>query len=336
MRGTLIALLAAAAALAGCDNSWRTQKAVEHYVAGQMAMDRNDYEAALAELAKAVEFDSKLSVAYTAMGDIHRREGDFGQAAWSYQRACEANPYDFRPHYNLGVTYQALAAAAETARSATGYIRKAATVYLRAVTINPKDFDANLNLSACYFQQGKLELAERYCQCAVEAEPNNPHGHSNLGIIYDAQDRPYDAIRAYKASLELDTNQPKLLLNLGTTYMKLRRLKSAAKAFRLSIEQDDEFAPAYEQLGSCLYLQREWDQALSAYEKAVEVDPDSAAAQRGIGVVYMTQYLGDRTREDLRSSALAAWQRSLELDPSQKDLVDLMAKYAPDTPDTPL
>lgn len=315
--------------LAGCEILSPTDAAIDHYVAGRMAMDRQDYEAALAELAKAVRTDPKLSIAYAAMGDIHRKQGDNRQAAGAYEQACNTNPYAFRPHYNLGVTYKMLSDAARTAKSAGNYLRKAVQVYLRAVMLKPKDFDTNLNLSTCYFQMDKYDLAEKYCKSAIKLDPKNPFAYSNLGTIHDAQDRYYDAIKAYKDSLELDINQPMLLLNLGTTYIRLGRYKEAINAFEMATVKDPNLSAAWEQIGACRFLQKKWDEAIKAYQRAIGIDSQSATAYRGLGVVYMTQFITAGKNTSLRDKALAAWNRSLELDSSQSDLLRLVRKYTP-------
>ncbi len=331
----LVLALATGAALAGCE-SVSSEAGIEHYVAGRLAMEKHQYEAALAELERAIQADPKLSIAHSAMGDIYRKQGANELAAGAYTRACRANPYAFLPHYNLGVTLQILADAAETAQVAARHIRKAVQVYLRAVTLKPKDFDTNLNLSACYFQQGKLELAEEYCKAAIALDGDNPFAHSNLGTICDAQGRPYDAIGAYKASLELNVHQPKLLLNLGSTYMQLRRLKDALRAFELAAKEDPKCAEAYVQIGACHYHKRQWDEALAAYEQAVRIDPRSAAGLRGKGVVLMTRYIVNKEPDQVRDQALDAWHRSLELDSNQPDLLRLVQKYRPKLTGPPL
>jgi len=331
LRVTLLACLSGAAALTGCEAA-AIDTAVDHYVAGRMAMDAQRYEEALAELEKAIEANPDLSIAHAAMGDIFRKQDQPVQAAGAYERACKANPYAFRPHYNLGVTYQLLSDTAEVAKIAGEYIRRAVGVYLRAVTLRPGDFDTNLNLAACYFQQGKFDLAEHYCKAAIELGPDNPFAQSNLGIIYDAQDRPYDAIAAYKTSLELDVHQPKLLGNLGSTYLRLGRMRDALRAFELAAKEDPTSADPHVQTGVCHYQAKDYAAAQASYEHAVKLDPKCAQAFRGLGVVHMTLWVTANDQDDttLRDRALAAWDRSLELDSNQPDLLRLVRKYRPE------
>ncbi|MHC4294563.1 MAG: tetratricopeptide repeat protein [Planctomycetota bacterium] len=313
----------------GC-TTWLNQRiATRHYMRGTLLADSGDLEAALAELNKAIENDPKLSLAHNAAGDIYRKQEQWEFARISYENACRTDPYAFLPHYHLALTYQTLAHMSRTAGQIEEYLLLAVRVYLRAITLEPEDFEANLNIAACYFQLGKFELAEQYCKSAIAVNPRDPNAYSNLGVIYDSQDRFYDAIRAYKTSLEIDTHQPKLLLNLGITYMRQNRLKRAINAFNLSITEEPCDPAAWEQVGSCHYRLGEYDEALSAYSSAISLNGDSAAAHRGLGVVYMSQFLLNQRNLELRDKGLAAWHTSLEIKPHQPNLRRLIKKYSP-------
>jgi len=330
-RRIAVTALALCAAVGGCTQARRdfeSKQAVAHYVKGQMLADEGDFEAALGELAEAARMDPNLSVAHAAIGDIHRNRGDFPLARVSYEKACRSNPYAFKPHYNLGVVCQTLAAAADKAAEVADLLRQAANMYLRAVALEPRDFDSHLNLSACYFSMGKLALAEKYCKAAIALQPRRPEAYSNLGIIYDSQHQSYQAIKAYRDSLELDVHQPKLLLNLAAAYVRQGRLGPAAQALEMAVREDAASAEAWQQLGTCRYHLKRYDQALDCYRKAIACDPDNAAAHRGLGVVYMTQYVLDRQKADLREKALSAWHASLEINPNQADIIHLVRKYA--------
>ena len=325
---TLAFAAVTAAAPVGCAQVLE-EAAIDFYAQGRLAMEAKQYDEALAELAKAIKANPKLSVAHAAIGDIYRRTDRPDQAVGPYEQACNANPYAFRPHYNLGVTYQMLADSAEVAKRATEYVRKAISVYLRAVTLKPSDFETNLNLSNCYYQQGKFDLAEYYCKAAIELEPTNPLGKMNLGTIHDVQNRPYDAIAAYKASLELDIHQPELLIRLGITYRDLRREKDALRVFELAAAQDPDNPGPYVQIGSCHYDAKDYAAAMAAYEQAAEIDPKHAPAYRGLGVVYLTQWIVTQGPDDLRDKALDAWHHSLDLNSNQPILLKLIKKYRP-------
>jgi len=330
----LLACAALAAVLPGC--TWppptasnSTEQAIDRYVQARLLADEGKLDAALKELAAAVRADPSLSVAHAAAGDIHRKLGDHQAAAVSYEAACRTNPYEFRSHYNLGVTYQTLSEAARSFEKAQDYLAKAVDIYLRAITIRSDDFEANLNLSACYFQMGRYDQAEQYCLRALEIDPNHAGAYSNLGIIYDSQNQLYKAISAYQASLELDVEQPQLWLNLGSTYLRQARVKPALRAFEKAAEYDPASSAPHEQIGSCHVHLRDFDRAEAAYAKAVKINPQSAAAHRGLGVVYMSRYVLNRERDEYRAAAMEHWNRSLEIEPDQEDLRGFVRKYTP-------
>jgi tetratricopeptide (TPR) repeat protein len=186
-----------------------------------------------------------------------------------------------------------------------------------------------MNLSACYFDQGQYESAEKYAKATIAIDPNSAVAKYNLGLIYEAANRPYDAIRSFKDSLELDVHQPKLWLALGRLYLKLNRLRDAQKVFELAAKDAPESAEAWEHVGLAAYYGKKYDQAAAAYKKSTEIDLMRASALRGLGVVYMTQFVENRQRTELRDQALAAWNRSLELDSNQPELAQLVKKYTP-------
>jgi tetratricopeptide (TPR) repeat protein len=315
------------------------KQAIERYVRAQLRLESGDVQGALADLDAAIKANPNLSIAHETAGDIHRRQGDHEAARVYYEKACAINRYSFRTHYNLGITYQALASQVRSPDSKTAmeryfdYLRQAADVYVRAIIIKPDDFDANINLSACYFQLGKYDQALQYCQAAIAIDPQSACAYSNLGVIYDSQNRLYDAINAYKESLERDTRQPGLWLNLGATQLRQRQPKAALYSFEQAAALSPQDSLALEQQGLCYWQMQDYTRALDAYDRAAKINPKSAGAFRGIGVVHMGQYL--LTRDDeLRDRALAAWNRSLELKSDQEDLRRLVEKYTP-RPSTP-
>ncbi len=331
----LLTLMGVSAGLVpGCDfqQMHRTDadQAIEHYVRGADLADRGHYELALTELNKAVVQNPSLSVAHVAMGDIHRKRGSHQLAAHSYKRACSANPYSFGPHYKLGVTYQLLADAASSLQELQTYLRDAIGVYLRALTIKPDDFDANLNISACYFQLRKFDLAEHYCKRAIQIQPDSAEAYSNLGIIYDCQNRYYEAINAYNLSLEHDVHQPQVLMNLGSAYQRQGRLKPALRTYEIVAEEKPDWSAPWEQIGACHYQMSEIDKAEAAYTRAIELNERSPVAWRGIGIVHMSRFIKNRDQTTLRDKGLEAWNRSLELNPRQADLIRLVRKYTPE------
>lgn len=332
-----------AAACCGCGGRPRPADPIGHYVEGVVLADAGKFEAALLELSMAVADDPELSVAYAAAGDIYFKRGHLSGARDAYSKACRANPYSFSAQYKLGLVCWKLVELARSVDDADNLLSDAVGAYLRSLEIEPDDYDANINISACYFQLGKYRLAEQYCKAAIRIKPDSAGAYSNMGAIYDSQNRLYDAIRWYKMSLELDSKQPELLLNLASTYMRQKRWKPALNACAMVAEQQPKRAAPWVLTGICY---KRWGQeyskvrnagsarekyarAAEAFERAMTLNPNSHTAYRNLGVVYMLQFLYDRSKIDLRDKAVEAWHRSLEIKSNQPDLRKLVKKFAP-------
>ena len=326
-------LLLAALTLGGCDMGQAPDgpridhaAALEHYKQSQNLQG----SAALKELYASVREDPNLDLAHVAIGDIHRRQGNNELAAKAYERACKINPYYFKPHYDLGVVYQSMAASAKTPQQLKDYLQLACRIYLRAVTLYANDYDANLNLSACYFELGKYSQAEQYCKAAIALDDSRFEAYSNLGIICDSQGRLNESIRAYLDALERNVHQHRIHMNLGSTYMRQERYKLAIASFAAAAKEDPTAAEPYEQTGSCHFIMNDLDQAQKAYEKAIALNPRSAEGPRGLGLVLMVRFLDTgKKNADLRDQALECWYRSLEYKPNQPKLKELIDRYKP-------
>ena len=332
----ILVLVGLAVSAAGCTSAAREATANRHYQRGQMLAKLGEYDAAMAELAQAMRAAPERPAAYAAAGDVCRRAGDYGQARQYYEQACELDPHAFRPHYNLGVTYQSLAQKAAAAERFDKYVRLAAGVYLRAVTLKPQDFETNLNLGACYYQLGKYDLAEKYCRDAIDLHPDSRAAYGNLGIVCARQGRFYEAIQAYKVALEIDVHQADVLVGLGSTYLRMGRLGAALGSFRQAALEAPTDPTPLEQIGLCHFYLGRLDKAQEAYEQALQLDGRRAEAHRGLGVVCMSRYLRDPREVDFRDRALTAWNASLEADPHQADLARLVRKYTPISSAEPL
>ena len=334
------ALAAIFTAAAGCAvpaaSNGQAQSAVDHYAKGQLLKNMGMLDAALAELARAVEADPKLTTAHAAIGDIHRLQNRLPQAVGAYERAVASNPHNFRNHYNCGFLHQMMADAATAAKSAQRHLTRAVQLYLGAVALRASDYDALLNLGVCYYRLGDYERAEGFCKRAIAVNGDLPDAYTNLGAVYDRQNRPYKAISMYRRSLECDTQQGDVLMNLAAVYVKQDKLNSAMRTYRMVMEMRPDDPSPLERLGYCHYFKGDYEKAQELYRQALAKDSRHAPTHRGLGVVYMTRYLLGPKSVQLRDRALAEWQISMELNPNQPALLKLIDKYAPKIARSPL
>ncbi|MCK5113226.1 MAG: tetratricopeptide repeat protein [Phycisphaerae bacterium] len=320
--------------IVGCDEmafkwNWPTRDNSEELCArGLELMNDGNSAAALEELSKAVETDPENSTALTAIGDIHRKDGNYELARINYESACDVDSYSFRPHYNLGVTYQALAKLSQSIEEMQQHITRAVNVYIRALAIKPESFDTHLNLGVCYYQLGQPDLAEQQIRHALILNPHSRYANNNLAVICESQNRLPEAIEAYKNSLEADSDQPKIMMKLARAYTKTGHLRAGLWTYRAVTKKAPKSSAPWCQIGICYFRMKQLDDSLRAFQQAIRLNPESHEAYRGYGVVCMYQYVKHLDRTDLQGKGLLAWEYSLRIKPDQPDLVKLMQRYS--------
>ncbi|MBI1826714.1 MAG: tetratricopeptide repeat protein [Planctomycetes bacterium] len=302
---------------AGCApvQKFEAKREVRH---GNALLAKDDLESALAAFQEAARLDPKLAVPHSKMGTIYRRKGEYDQAIHSYTEAVRRDPYSFDDTLNLGQLYQFM-----------NRLREAIQAYLHAVELRPRNADAQLNLGICYQQAGDYSQAAERFEKAIEVNHDLPNAYVNLGVALDAQGKYYEAIRAYKDALERDNRQPQVLVNLSNTYLNQKRYKMARQALIEAIQMDSGFAPAHEALGFCLFKMRDYGAAESAYRLALSCDSRLPRSQAGLGSIHMVRFLENKDAVEERDQALEHWHLSLELNPDQPRLRELLAQYAP-------
>ena len=92
---------------------------------------------------------------------------------------------------------------------------------------------------------------------------------------------------------------------------------------------DPDLALAHESLGYCWFRLRDFTAAERSYRDALAGDQRLPRTHAGLGSIYMLQYLEDDSLVGLRDRALEHWHRSLELNPDQSRVRNLIARYTP-------
>jgi len=327
---SVCALLALGAGLGGCEwfqpqraATGETLDAPAIQVRSQERLDKatelqdaGDTAAALAELARAIQDNPRLTQAYLSMGEIHRQTGNYEAMETAYARATRVEPNNFEAVYGHGLALQLLNRLTDAVRE-----------YIRALQIKPNDRDANLNLATAYLQLGEAQQALPYAKRAVEVDVEHGPGRVNLGAVYAALNRHREAVLEFEAAANRMDLTPELLLNMADSLGKISRFREMANTLdRLVSERPS--AAAWERLGYARFKLAEYDKAIKAFRESVALDPRYYPALNGEGVTLLNQWLlGNRADEQLRKDGLNALRRSVQINPSQPRIVELLSRY---------
>lgn len=288
----------------------------------QQGMD----DSALAALSLALEENPKLTEAHLNMGDIYRERGDYELAKQRYESAATIEPNNFKAHYNQGLMQQLL-----------GQTEQAIRTYLKALSIAPQNFEANRDIASAYLQQGEPDTALPYARLATKINPESQPAWANLAATFSLLGRYEDAIDAYRTANELGdgTLADPVLLGLADAHIRLGNYPRAINTLNSLIvsrseKQDDEgLGTAHERLGYALFKLRRFEDSLDHYEQALQFDTEDIAALNGAGAAYMTLYIeGARENQYQRDRSIECWRRSVQVNPNQPRIVDLLSRYS--------
>lgn len=293
-----------------------SRRAVEHY-ASALALEAADLEEdAIVQLRQAVQLDSEFGLAHSRLGELYMQEGRYDRAAQSFENACQLDPYAFNDHLHLGQVYRIL----EKFDQAIQTLR-------RACQLNPESSEANFSLGATYYDNENYELAEAFCKRATQLEPDNGEILACLGDIYGKTGNEYEAIDAYRRSLELTPDQVEVMLRLGMTYLRQRRYQPAQFILERAANTAPDRPEPSLSLGYCMLCQQDLNAALNYYSHAYQLAPQSPEALNGVGVTKMMIFLDNQQDPQLAVDALEFWHRSLEINPNQPKIRNLVARY---------
>lgn len=294
----------------------RRMEAQQALARGTLLAEQGLDDIALGEFERAIAINPELAPAYVGIAEILHRRGDLVPAEAHYAKAATLEPRNFRAQFGHGQVLQLLGRLAEAVRA-----------YLKALAIAPNDPQANLAVATAYLQLGEPGTALAYAQRAVRLDPGSGPARVNLGAVYAALNEHARAVVEYQQAAELMELSPELLLNLADSLGRLRRFAEMQNV----LEQLIRAAPspaAYERLATALFRQERYDDALAMFRTALELDPDYYPALNGVGVCLLNRYLlSDRTDMEAREQAVRALRRSLQIQPRQPAVVDLLARY---------
>ncbi len=295
-------------------------KAVDTYVAGVESYRNGDRQQAEKDLSQAVKQNPNLIMARSMLGEIYRSDRNYGQAIDQYEMLIRLDPYTLENHYYLGVCYQFV-----------DRLQDAAKCYHDALKLNSNDANSNMNLGLVHLAEGRSDEAVACITKATMLAPNSAAAFANLGAALDSQKKYVQAETAYRRSIELDANQPFTLLNFGSNLVLQNKPVEAAVVFRQALSKVDS-AWGHKRYGDALAMSRQYPEAIREYTTSLKINPRYYSALNEMGRTFIAQYeQGLQLDEQLLQSALAAWRKSLELNPNQPQIQDLVNKWSKPT-----
>ncbi len=294
--------------------------ALAHLHAGVEADKQGHVDAAIAEFQKAIDADSKLSLAFVDLGQAFIEKGEYANAIAPLKHALEINPNVEGAHRLLGYALLAQGYAADAiphlekahddgalgiALLDAGRIQEASVILQKAVAKNPDD--PNL---LYYYGRASGLLSKQVFDTLEARFPDSARAHQMMAQDYAALREVPSAEREYNEAIRLRPQTSGLHLDLGYLYARSQQWDKAEEQFRLESELQPGNAEAAYRLGEAQMQLGKFHDALESLKKSNQLQHDMPET------LYMLGKAASSDGDD--ALALTSWQHLLtqQLDPA--------------------
>src|SRR5262249_15121845 len=180
-----------------------------------------------------------------------------------------------------------------------------------AANLDPRRPEIFLYLGMAHYRAGRYDRAVRAYEEGLALDETHKDLHFQLGVAYEKQGKFDQAVSEFRRVIALDPKHAEAYNYVGYMFAeKGIRLDEAEGLIRKALELEPENGYYIDSLGWAYYQQGRYGDAVRELRRAVELtrDKEDAVIYDHLGEAYLK--MGDEP------SALAAWEKSLTLDPT--------------------
>ncbi len=205
--------------------------------------------------------------------------------------------------------------------------QEAIDLYRKLIELAPEDRTARFNLALARAREGDFAEAEKTYWELLKRYPDFVQARANLGTLYQTQGKLGAARRQWSEVIRLS---PKLIKGheaMGEILMDLEKPAEAMEAFAEAAKLQPKQAAAWLNYAAAAAEAGSGGRALAALQQAIKLAPLDSEAWSMRGDMLLELYRAKNERKLLRQ-AVQAWKKSLEIDPSQDKLRELLKTYS--------
>jgi Flp pilus assembly protein TadD len=243
---------------------------------GDQLRINEQYDAAAAKFAEAIQMDPTSPVAYIGRGNTYIDAGKYDEAITDFNFAINYDPENAVAYNARGVAWDQ-----------KGQPEQAIKDYSKAIELEPGFEKAITNMAIVNLLQGRIDEGLKYFTQAVEASPDNPEVYFNRGQAYiQAISQNFDesyidlCIADFNQVQAFQPNDPNSLFNRGQCLSFKNDFQAAFQDYTAAIEQDPERAVFYLYRAVLYPDVGTQAQALSDAQKALDLSDDPDVRQQ--------------------------------------------------------
>jgi tetratricopeptide (TPR) repeat protein len=304
-----------------------------------MFYDQQNYDAAIADLNKALEVEPRNTLLLNGLGDSLRLKKMYPQAIAAYKRSVTAAPKDGDPHFYLARIYaetgdpiNQTTAAEEAIRRGTRLLgetyylladglqrqkkwSEAVAAYEKAIAAAPLKYEPYRNLAAIHQRQGRLKDAIVVMERARAAIHGEGRIFTELAWYYSLADRHTDAVGSANGAIKLRPAEYLGYTNLCRALNDTKQYQAAITACNNALRLNPGDGETYLYLGRASDFLKRTAEATRYYRLAVTgllafvgKNPEYPEGHYLLGNAYFAD--GQRDR------AVMSFQKAVELNPN--------------------
>ena len=281
----------------------------DHLQRGAAHLQRQEKEAAIRELRRAVALDPRSPAAHLLLGQAYLAQGAFemmAEAKAELQQALDLDPNLLWARFYLAKIYLDL-----------GRLDRAQDELERGLRIRPDVPHFLSLLGEVQRRLGHPDLAIQLNRQALQVDPAMTPSHYHIALARLDLHQESEALQDLEKALASQYVTPEMYVTLGSIYAGRQDLPAAATQFRKAIALDPARPEAHLRLAGIYRLQRAYDPALAELRLA------SLEGKPFLSSVYFQKLQADIFFETGQvyqdqgktSQAVQAYRRVLDIDP---------------------
>lgn len=233
------------------------------YLLARLCFEKNEEMECKYQLETIVENDSEFTEAWSLLGKLYRKRGDWGNALISYKKLIQLAPQDAEAYYRLGI-----------AQRHEGITEEAVTNFKFATELKPDFSRAYYSMASIYDADGKTDKAIENLEQSLKGDEHLEMAYNLLAEIFISTDRTNEAIRVYEEAVREHPESYLVHFNLGVSLMMMKRYEDAVRIFKRAQKITNDDPALYYNWASAVISLKNYSEAVRLYKEGLKLKSD--------------------------------------------------------------